>query len=101
MLLGLMVLVGWHAHIRAAVQIFDGLDSHAIQHRFVLPGAGAAGIGLSTRRRLLLLAGGSFAALMGAAVILEYATGHLVRDRHAVLLPVGTYACLPTPGGWR
>ena len=36
---------------------------------------GAAGIGLSARRRLLLLAGGGFAALMGAAVMLEYATG--------------------------
>ena len=36
---------------------------------------GAAGIGLSTRRRLVLFGGGSFAALMGVAVILEYATG--------------------------
>jgi len=33
---------------------------------------GAAGIGLSTARRLLLLGGGCFAALMGAAVMLEY-----------------------------
>ena len=36
---------------------------------------GAAGIGLSASRRLVVLAGGSFAALMGAAVMLEYGTG--------------------------
>jgi two-component system, sensor histidine kinase and response regulator len=75
MLMALVVLAGWHAHIRAVVQIFHG--SVPIQYNTALCflALGAAGIGLSPRRRLLLLGGGSFAALMGAVVIVEYAAG--------------------------
>ena len=75
MLIGLVVIVGWHAHIRAAVQVFRGLVPMQYNTALCFLALGAAGVGLSTRRRLLLLGGGSFAALMGAAVILEYATG--------------------------
>ncbi len=74
-LLALVVLVGWHAHIRAAVQIFHGLIPMQYNTALCFLALGTAGIGLSTRRRLLLFGGGSFVALMGAAVILEYATG--------------------------
>ena len=75
MLVALVVLAGWHMHIRAAVQIFHGLVPMQYNSAWCFLALGAAGIGLSTERRLLLLAGGGFAALMGAAVILEYATG--------------------------
>ena len=75
MLMAVVVLVGWHAHIRAAVQIFPGLNQMQYNTALCFLALGAAGIGLSTSRRLLVLGGGSFAALMGAAVILEYGTG--------------------------
>jgi len=75
MLLALAVLVGWHEHIRAAVQIFPGLVSMQYNTALCFLALGAAGVGLSIRKRPLQLAGGSFAALMGATVILEYATG--------------------------
>ena len=75
MLMALIVLVGWHAHVRAAVQIFHGLVPMQYNTALCFLALGAAGVGLLTGRRLLLLGGGSFAALMGAAVILEYATG--------------------------
>ncbi|MEP7338176.1 MAG: hypothetical protein ABI977_10565, partial [Acidobacteriota bacterium] len=75
MVLALVVLAGWHAHIRAVVQIFHGLVPMQYNTALCFLALGLAGIGLATRRRLLLLVGGSFAALMGATVILEYATG--------------------------
>ncbi|HXI92318.1 MAG TPA: PAS domain S-box protein, partial [Blastocatellia bacterium] len=74
-LLALVVLVGWLAHIRAAVQIFHGLIPMQYNTALCFLALGAAGIGLSVRRRLLQFGGGIFAALMGAGVILEYATG--------------------------
>src|SRR6185295_11686593 len=70
-----IVIAGWHAHIRAAVQIFPGLIPMQYNTALCFVALGAAGIGLSTRRRLWLFAGGSFAACMGLAVMLEYATG--------------------------
>ena len=75
MLMALMVLVGWYAHIPAAVQVFDGLIAMQYNTALCFLALGAAGIGLSTRKRLLVSGGGIIAALMGAAVILEYATG--------------------------
>jgi two-component system sensor histidine kinase/response regulator len=75
MLMALVVLVGWHAHVRAAVQIFRGLIPMQYNTALCFLALGAAGIGLLTGRRWLLLVGGTFAALMGAAVILEYASG--------------------------
>jgi len=74
-LLALVVLVGWHAHIRAAVRIFGGPNAMHYNSALAFVALGAAGIGLSTGRRLLLLCGGGFALLMGAAAIVEYATG--------------------------
>jgi PAS domain S-box-containing protein len=75
MLMALVVLVGWHAHIRAFLQILPGMISMQYNTALCFLALGAAGIGLSTRRRLLVLSGGSVVALMGVAVILEYATG--------------------------
>jgi len=75
MLLALTVLVGWHAHVRAAVQIFRGLVPMQYNTALCFLALGAAGACLLTGRRLLMLAAGSFAALMGAAVILEYSSG--------------------------
>ena len=69
------VLVGWHAHIRAAIQIFPEWIPIQYNTALCFLAVGAAGIGLSTRKRLLMLAGGGVAALMGATVVLEYATG--------------------------
>lgn len=74
-LLALVVLIGWHLNLRAAIQIFDGLNPMHYNTALCFLSLGAAGIGLLTGRRLLLLAGGTIVALMGAAVILEYATG--------------------------
>jgi PAS domain S-box-containing protein len=73
--LGLVVLVGWHARIGAAVQIVPGLTPMQYNTALCFLALGVGGIGLATRRRLLLVIGGSAAALMGAGVILEYATG--------------------------
>jgi PAS domain S-box-containing protein len=73
--MALAVLVGWHAHIKAAIQVFPGLVPMQYNTALCFLGLGSAALGLSTRRRLLLFAGGSFAGLMGATVILEYATG--------------------------
>ncbi len=73
--LAVIVLAGWHAHIRALVQIFDGLIAMQYNTALSFLALGAAGIGLSKQRRWLMLCGGGVAALMGAAVIFEYATG--------------------------
>jgi PAS domain S-box-containing protein len=75
MLVALVVIVGWHTHVRAAVQVFPGLIAMQYNTALCFLAMGAAGLGVSPRRRLLLSAGAGFAALMGAAVILEYATG--------------------------
>jgi PAS domain S-box-containing protein len=74
-LMAVIVLVGWHAHIRVAIQIFRGLIPMQYNTALCFLALGGAGIGLFCGRRWLLLIGGSFACLMGAAVILEYATG--------------------------
>jgi CHASE3 domain sensor protein len=75
MLMALIVLLGWHAHVRAAVQIFDGFVPMQYNTALCFLALGGAGVGLLKGRRLLQLSAGSFAVLMGAAVILEYATG--------------------------
>jgi PAS domain S-box-containing protein len=75
MLLAIVVLGGWHEHIRAAIQVFPGLIAMQYNTALCFLALGAAGIGVSTRRRLLMLGGGTFAAFMGASVIIEYATG--------------------------
>ena len=99
-LMALVVLVGWHAHIRAAVQIFRGLIPMQYNTALCLLALGAAGIGLSTGRRLLLMCGGGFACLMGAAVILEYATGISLGIDTLFFYPWES-PCPPTQGGWR
>jgi two-component system sensor histidine kinase/response regulator len=73
--MAVIVLVGWLAHIRTLVQIVAGLVPMQYSTALCFLALGAAGIGLSKRKRLLLLGGGSVAVLTGAAVILEYATG--------------------------
>ncbi|MEP7306990.1 MAG: response regulator [Acidobacteriota bacterium] len=75
MLMAAVVLVGWHAHIPAAVQIFPGLNHMQYNTALCFVALGAAGIGLSSGRRLLMLCAGSLVALMGTAVILEDGTG--------------------------
>lgn len=74
-LMALIVIVGWHAHIRAAVQIFQGSVPMQYNTALCFLALGAAGIGLVTQRRVLLLTGAGLTALMGLAVVLEYATG--------------------------
>src|SRR6185295_4926303 len=73
--MALVVIAGWHAHVRAAVQISHGLIPMQYNTALCFLALGAAGLGLFTGRRFFLATGGGFAALMGAAVILEYATG--------------------------
>jgi two-component system, sensor histidine kinase and response regulator len=75
MLMALIVLVGWHTRVQAAVQIIPGSRPMQYNTALCFLGLGIAAIGLLTGRRLLLACGGGFSALMGAAVILEFATG--------------------------
>jgi PAS domain S-box-containing protein len=74
-LMALVVIAGWHTHIRAAIQISPGLIPMQYNTALCFLALGTAGLGLFTGRRFLVAAGGIFVALMGAAVILEYATG--------------------------
>ncbi len=73
--MGLTVIVGWHLHIRAAVQILQGMVPMQYNTALCLVALGMAGIGLSMRKPPLLVAGAAFAVLMGGAVTLEYLTG--------------------------
>jgi hypothetical protein len=74
MLMAIAVLVGWHAHIRSAVQLLHGSIPTQYNTALCFLALAAAGVGLSTGRWRWQLVGGTFAALMGGAVILEYAT---------------------------
>jgi PAS domain S-box-containing protein len=73
--MALAVLASWHAHVGASVRIFPGLIAMHYNTALCFLALGAAGLGVSPRRHLLLFFGGGIAALMGAAVILEYAIG--------------------------
>ena len=75
MLMAVVVLVGWHAHIPAPVQIFPGLNQMQYNTALCFLALGAAGIGLSRLAPAAGAGGGSVAALMGGAVMLEYGTG--------------------------
>jgi signal transduction histidine kinase/CheY-like chemotaxis protein len=75
MLMALVVLVGWYAHIRAAVQVFPGLVPMQYNTALCFVALGVGGLALSLGRRALLLFAASFAAIMGALVVMEYATG--------------------------
>ncbi|MEP6915326.1 MAG: response regulator [Acidobacteriota bacterium] len=74
--MALVVLLGWHAHIRQAVQIFHGLVPMQYNTALCFLALGAAGLGLQTGRRPVLAASGAFILIMGAAVLLEYGTGN-------------------------
>src|SRR6185295_18343234 len=54
-LMAFVVLVGWHAHIRVAVQIFHGLIPMQYNTALCFLALGTAGVSLITGRRLLLL----------------------------------------------
>ena len=73
--MAVIVIAGWHAHSRTAIQMFSGLVPMQYNTALCFIALAAAGIGLSTQRRRWMFAGGGFAACMGVAVILEYATG--------------------------
>jgi CHASE3 domain sensor protein len=75
LVMALVVIVGWRAHIPIAVRIFEGMIPMQYNTALCFIALSAAGIGLAVRSRLLLLAGGSFAVIMGVAVVLEYGTG--------------------------
>jgi PAS domain S-box-containing protein len=74
-LVGIIVLFGWIAHVHALVQIFHGLIPMQFNSALCFVAIGMAGIGLLTRRKVLLWAGAGFVTLMSAAVLVEYATG--------------------------
>ncbi len=100
MLMGLGVIVGWHAHIPAFIRLFPGTIPMQDNTALCFMALGTAGVGLSKRRRLWLLSGGIIAALMGVAVILEYATGVLYGIDTFFFYPWNA-PCPRTPGGWR
>lgn len=58
-LLGLIVLVGWYAHVPAVIRVFHGLIPMQYSTALCFLALGAAGVGLLTGRRLLLLGGGA------------------------------------------
>jgi PAS domain S-box-containing protein len=72
-LLAIAVLIGWHAHLRVAVQILPGLVPMQYNTALSLLGLALASISLGRGRKLPVLVGGTFVAAMGALVVLEYA----------------------------
>ena len=76
--MAVVVLAGWHAHVRAAVQVFDGLIPMQYNTALCFLGLGIAGLGLSARRPMWL-AGGGVVALMGLAVVVESTDGPVAR----------------------
>lgn len=76
-LIGVVVIAGWHSHVRALVQVIPG--AIPMQYNtalcFIALGAGAAALLLGRARRAMAAVGGLFAALMGALVVFQYATG--------------------------
>lgn len=76
-LVGIMVIAGWHLHIRFLVQVIPGVISMQYNTAlcFLMLGA-SAGIHLAQRERIIPPAiGGAFVALMGILVVFEYMTG--------------------------
>ena len=75
MVMAIVVLGGWHAHVPAAIQVFPGLIPMQYNSALCFLALGSAGIGLSRRLRWLTVAGGGFASAMGATVVVEYLSG--------------------------
>ena len=71
MVMGLVVLAGWHAHLRAAILILGGASAMQYNTALCFVALGAAGAGLATGRRLPMIAGATFAGIMGVAVMFE------------------------------
>jgi PAS domain S-box-containing protein len=73
--MGLAVLVVRHAHLPTLVQIPPGLIPMQYNTALCFLALGVAGIGVALSVRPLVFAGGVVVAVLGGAVILEYATG--------------------------
>lgn len=73
-LMAVVVLIGWHAHVRAAVQIFQGLIPMQYNTALSFLALAVAGIALSTNKRALMCVASCIAAVMGTLVVVEYAT---------------------------
>lgn len=76
-LVGMSVIVGWHLHVRALVQIIPGTIPMQYNTAMCFLVLGASAFAQVARRGhwFLPLSGGLFVALMGVLVVFEYATG--------------------------
>ncbi len=74
-LLGITVLVGWHTHHLALLQVLPG--NVAMQYNTALGfiACGGALLALAFARRRATAVGGALAALLGAGILLEYFAG--------------------------
>ena len=66
-----VVIVGWHAHIPAAVQVFSGLIPMQYNTALCFLALGAAGLAAPAGKAAVLAAGGASILFMGAAVLLS------------------------------
>ena len=89
MLMAVVVLVVWHGYFPAPVQIVAGLKQMHYNTALCFLALGAAGIGLSSGRWLVMMGGGGAAAWMGGAVTPGIGDRRLLGHQHAVPSPVG------------
>jgi len=80
MVTGLLVIAGWHLHLRVLVQVFHGVIPMQYNTALCLVVLGSSAWLLRSQRlhRLLVLLGGGFVAAMGGLVIYEYVTGRSI-----------------------
>src|SRR6266851_2819934 len=74
---GIGVIAGWHLHIRVLVQVFSGVIPMQYNTALCFIALAVSGWLLLSSQRYWLgsVIGGAFAALMGALVLYEYASG--------------------------
>lgn len=88
-LLGIGVIIGWHLHVRALVQVIPGAIPMQYNTALCFLVLGASGWWLVARRAspLLPALGGALVAVMGILVIFEYMTGVSVGVNTALFYP--------------
>ena len=90
-LLAALVLIGWHTHIRMAVQLFPGMVPMQYNSALCFMALGVGGLGLTLKNRWLSSVAG-IAAFAGLLVILEYAYGRSFGIDTLFFLSMGAYS---------
>lgn len=76
--IALVVIAGWHLHLRTAVQVSSGLTPMQYNTALCFLFLAVAGLGFAYRRRVLLVGAGVFVTVMSSLVLIEYATGRSI-----------------------